>query len=189
MKPPADTTAIAVSVCFRCGTIAKSGKDSCCGRGGSWFQNCGGDGETKLRHTWYEGIQACKTRSQSKIVGQQLNSAHQKVMDFSQRSDMTNYKTVIVDIKKNAFTSLNISTPMSGAMSIVTSTHTLDNVSIIMPSPNLLANTLTDAFMTSSTHTSVSTPIITPGYVNLLKINFHINLLFVYNYILVSLLI
>merc|ERR1719305_1436371 len=57
------TTTITVPVCPRCGTIVKSDKISCCGRGGSWFKNCGGIGNIKLHHTWYEGIQACKTPS------------------------------------------------------------------------------------------------------------------------------
>merc|ERR1719201_3088543 len=45
------------SVCPTCGTIGKSGKSSCCGRGGSWFRNCGSVENAKLVHTWYEGIQ------------------------------------------------------------------------------------------------------------------------------------
>ena len=82
------TTAIAVSaVCPRCGTIGKSDKMSCCGRGGSWFDNCGGAGNAKLHHTWYEGIQACKARSQSKIViSQELNGAQQKNTESSQNN-------------------------------------------------------------------------------------------------------
>merc|ERR1712032_1386329 len=76
------TTAITVSVCLRCGTIAKSGKPSCCGRGGSWFKNCGGGGNTKLQHSWYEGMQACKRRPHSRTAaGQQENAAQQKGID------------------------------------------------------------------------------------------------------------
>merc|ERR1712032_1428143 len=68
------TMVITTSVCPKCGIIAKSGKSSCCGRGGSWFKNCGGAGNTKLRHTWYQGIQACKARTRSKSsIGQQVN--------------------------------------------------------------------------------------------------------------------
>ena len=64
------------SVCPKCGTMEKSGKNSCCGRGGSWFRNCGSAGNMQLRHTWYEGIRVCKTRAQSKRAsGRQSNAA------------------------------------------------------------------------------------------------------------------
>merc|ERR1719182_160020 len=63
------------STCPKCGT-GKSGKMSCCAHGGSWFRNCGRSGNVKLRHTWYEGIQACKTPAQSKKAsGRQSNAA------------------------------------------------------------------------------------------------------------------
>ena len=48
-------------VCVKCGSIKVSGKYSCCARGGSWFKKCGDVGDTKLDHTWTEGIQACKS--------------------------------------------------------------------------------------------------------------------------------
>ena len=77
------TTAVSV-VCPKCGIAKKSGKISCCGRGGSWFDQCGGAGDTKVGHTWHEGLQACKARAQSSIViGQQLNGAHQANNDSS----------------------------------------------------------------------------------------------------------
>merc|ERR1719174_1643012 len=63
---PASTTTTVRPVCRKCGTIAKSRKSSCCGRGGSWFRNCGSAGNAKLLHTWYEGILICKTRAPSK---------------------------------------------------------------------------------------------------------------------------
>merc|ERR1712224_1191878 len=72
------TTTTTRSVCPKCGTIGKSGKMSCCGRGGSWFRNCGSAGNSNLEHTWFEGIRACKTRSRSNtVIGQQLNAAQQ----------------------------------------------------------------------------------------------------------------
>ena len=52
------TTAV-TAVCPKCGTIKKSGKLSCCARGGSWFKNCGDNGDSKFEHTWVEGVQAC----------------------------------------------------------------------------------------------------------------------------------
>ena len=63
---PATVTSITSTVCLKCGTSGRSGKPSCCGRGGSWFRNCGGAGNAKLDHTWQEGIRACKTRARFK---------------------------------------------------------------------------------------------------------------------------
>ena len=46
--------------CVKCGVAKKSRVLSCCARGGAWFKNCGGAGDTQFDHTWLEGIQACK---------------------------------------------------------------------------------------------------------------------------------
>ena len=46
--------------CAKCGTAKKSGKLTCCARGGAWFKNCGNAGDIQFDHTWAEGIQACK---------------------------------------------------------------------------------------------------------------------------------
>ena len=173
MKTPADTTTtIAVSVCPRCGTIEKSGKKSCCGRGGSWFRNCGGVGNTKLHHSWYEGIQACKARSQSKtVVGQQLNGAQQRGIDSSQGDGMVNSKTVIVATETFTFTPVNTSTPTLDTTSPVSSSYTPDDVSITTSAVALMINTSTN---THSTHSSASKAITTHGYENLLKITIHV---------------
>ena len=48
------------SGCVKCGTVAKSGKLSCCARGASWFNNCGDVGDAHFEHTWVEGIHACE---------------------------------------------------------------------------------------------------------------------------------
>ena len=50
------------AVCPKCVKINKSGKRSCCARGGAWFKTCGDVIDTQFRHTWAEGIQACKSR-------------------------------------------------------------------------------------------------------------------------------
>ena len=62
VETPATTglSAIISATCPKCGIIKKSGKHSCCARGGAWFKNCGEVGDTKFDHTWTEGIQACK---------------------------------------------------------------------------------------------------------------------------------
>ena len=49
-------------VCPKCGSAKKSGKRSCCARGGAWFNNCGDTHDMQFSHTWIEGIQACKGR-------------------------------------------------------------------------------------------------------------------------------
>ena len=46
------------TACPKCGKT-KKGQESCCGRGGSWFNACGDPGGPK-EHTWPEGIDACK---------------------------------------------------------------------------------------------------------------------------------
>ena len=46
---------VSSSECDKCATT-KSGRHSCCARGGAWFKKCGDAGD----HTWIEGIQACK---------------------------------------------------------------------------------------------------------------------------------
>ena len=61
--PSASTTATTIpsSTCTKCGTFTKSGKPSCCARGGAWFNKCGDPGDSKFGHTWGEGIRACKS--------------------------------------------------------------------------------------------------------------------------------
>ena len=54
------SAATSSTVCPNCGTAKKSGKRSCCARGGAWFKKCGDAGDTKFEHTWAEGVQACK---------------------------------------------------------------------------------------------------------------------------------
>ena len=63
-------------LCIKCSTIKKSGKLSCCARGGAWFKNCGETGDTKFDHTWVEGIQACNSVASSVLVKAQLINDH-----------------------------------------------------------------------------------------------------------------
>ena len=82
IQTPAVTTKTISHVCHKCGTMVKSGKRSCCGRGGSWYKNCGAAGNANSEHTWHEGIRACKARLQSKtVIGQLINADEQKVND------------------------------------------------------------------------------------------------------------
>jgi len=104
-------TTTASFVCPKCGTIDKSGKISCCGRGGSWFKNCGSVGNAKLDYTWYEGAQACEARSRSKAgIDQQLGAARQKRLDSSNRAGVTNSSQAILTAAKPfTFTSVPMS--------------------------------------------------------------------------------
>ena len=110
--------------CLKCGAIGKSGKSSCCGRGGSWFRNCGSAGSTKLRHTWYEGISACKLRVQFKTVRpRQPNSAQE--LNSSYGIGMGNSITVITAGKNFTFTSAITPTTMPTAYASTTSTTSI----------------------------------------------------------------
>lgn len=75
-RKPTTTPANAVSfACPKCATIKKSGKTSCCARGGSWYRNCGSGGNSKFGHTWSEGIRACKKRKTA--IDQRLHAPQQ----------------------------------------------------------------------------------------------------------------
>ena len=51
----------ALAACESCGAFKKTGQLSCCALGGTWFDNCGPDGDSNSDHTWLEGIQACQS--------------------------------------------------------------------------------------------------------------------------------
>ena len=125
------TTTMAISsVCLKCGTIGKSGKMSCCGRSGSWFGNCGRAANSKLDHTWHEGIQACKTWPQSKrAIGQQLNGAQQKDNERSNDAGMVNPKTF-------GSTSARMSTPMPANTTVNTRANASWTPTLMAVSPD-----------------------------------------------------
>ena len=87
---------MARSSCPKCGINRKSGKRSCCVRGGAWFRKCGDPGDTKFAHTWLEGINVCdnlgalfsnKARSiqRNQIAQTDLGVAHAHAHDGSQQ--------------------------------------------------------------------------------------------------------
>ena len=90
-------------VCPKCGSIKKSGKLSCCARGGAWFKNCGDAGDTSVDHTWVEGIRACKKIVRSNLVnspalvmfhhesnnGNPLNTSHQHTKIYYQTESLS----------------------------------------------------------------------------------------------------
>ena len=143
---------ITVAVCSKCGTIGKSSKMSCCGSGGSWFTKCGGFGNAQLRHTWQEGIQACKTRLRSrKVIDHQFNIGQQIGINSSQGADIVKYKTPAT--KTFTFTPVHTSAPMS----IITPTYTPDKVSTTMSARTFNTKVSANTLLTSSTLTSAST--------------------------------
>ena len=119
------TTTTVGSVCPKCGTIGKSGKRSCCGRGGSWYRNCGSAGNTKRRHTWYEGMQTCKAREQLKTISGQESNAAQHA-NSSNDIYTTNSKTVVTAAKTFTLTSSNTLTPMSSLLGLLLIVYILD---------------------------------------------------------------
>ena len=124
MPTPAVATTSIIFICPECGIIQKSGKLSCCGRGGSWFGNCGSVGEANLDHTWHEGIQACKTRQFQSVAGHQLEAYQAKSNSSSDdASDMSiGSNTEIVAMSKLMTGVILINAPAN--TSTVTPTHT-----------------------------------------------------------------
>ena len=144
----AATTTMISSVCRKCGTLGKLGRRSCCGRGGSWFENCGNHGNAKHAHTWYEGIQACKVSlEQSKLARSQpqLNPAQQKrnhTSDISKTYDgKTNSKVISAEVTTSTSTSANMRVPPR----IVTITHNSSSMSIMTQGYETLLKTVVHA--------------------------------------------
>ena len=63
------------SFCPVCGGTARSGKRSCCSRGGSWFGKCGDQGNPNFEHNWIEGTEACRGKAIAS-----LTHAHSQLM-------------------------------------------------------------------------------------------------------------
>jgi len=83
-KPAAATTAASSSRCAVCGSVKKSRKKSCCGRGGSWYKNCGTSDNKKSKkfdHTWFEGIQVCKSAVAKSFAS--MNAAEKFLFKYS----------------------------------------------------------------------------------------------------------
>ena len=93
---PLDMPAIKVtsSACSKCGTVKKSGKHSCCARGGAWFKKCGDVGDKNVDHTWAEGVQACK----SNVERLTFVTAHYRGYRVMQSNCLANYHTWLVDV-------------------------------------------------------------------------------------------
>ena len=184
------------SVCLKCGIIAKSGKISCCGGGGSWFRNCGSTGNTNLDHTWHEGIQACKGhQSQSKIaIGQQLNAGQHNVFDSSNSDGKAEFKVVITYTNTSVTHSIvtPIRTPHSASTSyndVTTNSKAIPPVLVVTSvmttsSRAPMDHTSTSMLINTSTGTPTSTSIAPQGRETLLIITVHVVILLMINVVL-----
>ena len=110
----ARTTTIS-RVCPKCGTIEKSGQNSCCGRGGAWFGKCGTADNTNFEHTWYEGIKGCRARRQPKaVMGHQPDVASQNTHGYFNNAETAEKNQVFMTTdNKFTFTSANASSPIT----------------------------------------------------------------------------
>ena len=59
--------------CTTCGVVKGSNKRSCCAPGGSWYLECGDNGDANFPHTWYDGIRACPQSQVMRQNGPQSN--------------------------------------------------------------------------------------------------------------------
>ena len=143
------------SACPKCVTIKKSGKSSCCGRGGSWFRSCGSAGNAKLHHTWYEGIRACKTGSQLKTATGQQSSADQQLSSHHGFSK-ANSNAVIRDAKTFAFPSANNSTDTIISTPARTSTSNTSTTTTMLMTAAAYPSTLTTTTTTTTTTTAIT---------------------------------
>ena len=81
--------------CLKCGIIKKSGKRSCCARGGAWFKNCGDADDTKFDHTWAEGIEACADFAAPNLVKTPLQVMIRRVgLHISRGDSIFNSRTM-----------------------------------------------------------------------------------------------
>ena len=160
---PATTTPTSGS-CPECGAIQKSGKASCCARGGSWFENCGSAGNRRFVHTWYEGIRACKGRQFRTAVGQRVHGSQPNSNASSDDASMdSNSKAVATTARMLLSTPANrsipvpdaavpVNTSISGPVRQFTSKEIAVST-IAMNEP--MRSALADMFATTSSHTSV----------------------------------
>ena len=153
---PATTTTSVSPACSECGIIRKSGKMSCCSRGGSWFGNCGSPGDAKFEHTWHEGIQACDGRQARAVVGQKLNAflpkSNTSFNDANKGADM-DPKGAVMTVYTLTFTPANTSIQIKNSK--------LNNVSAKVPIIKPARKYITQDAGTSSCKTiTITIPVI-----------------------------
>merc|ERR1719201_1427693 len=156
------TTTTIRSVCPKCGSTKKSGRTSCCGHGGSWFGDCRNPGNTKFHHTWYKGIQSCKTRSQLKKSSGQESHAAQVLNSHNVVAMGNSSKAVATATQTFTHTPVDTSTPMPNTTPIITSaetsihTPTTTSAKIISTSSNMTITTMTPRTPNTNTATTMS---------------------------------
>ena len=133
MPNPAIATASVKPVCLACGIIKKSGKMSCCGHGGSWFENCGNAANANFGHTWYEGIRGCEAGQFRLGVGQQLHASEPKSSDSTSRNG-SSINMHAKTITETAHMSLSMSDNTSARMSAVSPITVSENKLVITDS-------------------------------------------------------
>ena len=69
---------------------------SCCGRGGSWFGNCGSGDDANASHMWSEGIWACNIRLTHTVVGQNLRAPKPRQDTSSDDASMGTDSTAVI---------------------------------------------------------------------------------------------
>ena len=115
--------------------VHKSGKLSCCARGGSWFGSCGSGGSAQVRHTWSEGFRVCEARQFHDSVGQEVRDSLAQSKSFAGAAIAgLESKAAFVFVSTTASTL----TTMSGATQVVSMAA---NESVITPMRKSIAHT------------------------------------------------
>ena len=83
--------------CPECSIIKRSGKHSCCARGGSWFKKCGDASDPKFNHTWAEGVEACKTFASAGWVADRAEISREEAYDNPPINGATDYHDNVHD--------------------------------------------------------------------------------------------
>ena len=65
-----------MQTCSKCGTFKRSTRISCCAPGGAWYGNCGGANDKNFGHSWLEGMETCKRKTQFDGCSHMLIHAH-----------------------------------------------------------------------------------------------------------------
>ena len=133
------------AVCPKCGITKKSGKLSCCGRGGSWFGNCGSADNIKLDHTWNEGLHACKARARSKtVLGQQRNGAQKESDGTPGGTSNERFHVFATAATPVAFATA----PMTGVLPTIAPVRTSANTSVACDVSPMNSTSITEAAIT-----------------------------------------
>ena len=190
MQTSVATTRPTRVVCLTCGAIKKTGKLSCCARGGSWFGKCGGAGNTNREHTWSEGLQACEARQAKAVMGLQQTAVEHKNYNSSDDAVMgINSKTG--SVATHIISSKPVNAPMSVATTIPVRMNTQTATSTITPTrmqmgpiAHVVNRVSTDLDSKASAdivslHTSTSTPLAVQGLKNVSTIVVDIGILLV----------